>query len=60
MYGWKVVVLIDVQTRLPLSMKVVKIQEYEGRWLLPLLEQAHRNLAAIWTERIYGGCMSRA
>jgi Transposase DDE domain len=43
-YGWKVVVLIDVQTRLPLSMKVVKIQEYEGRWLLPLLEQAQRNL----------------
>ena len=36
--------LIDVQTRLPLAMKVVKIQEYEGRWLLPLLEQAQRNL----------------
>ncbi len=43
-YGWKVVVLIDVHTRLPLSMKVVQIQEYEGRWLLPLLEQAQRNL----------------
>ncbi len=26
-YGWKVVVLIDVHTRLPLSMKVVQIQE---------------------------------
>src|SRR2546426_2461201 len=25
-------------------MKVVSIQEYEGRWLLPLLEQAQRNL----------------
>jgi Transposase DDE domain len=43
-YGWKVLVLIDVHTRLPLSMKVVQIQEYEGRWLLPLLEQAQRNL----------------
>lgn len=43
-YGWKVLVLIDVQTRLPLAMKVVLIQEYEGRWLLPLLEQAQRNL----------------
>src|SRR5229473_4169980 len=43
-YGWKVLVLIDVQTRLPLAMKVVKIQEYEGRWLVPLLEQAQRNL----------------
>jgi hypothetical protein len=43
-YGWKVLVLIDVQTRLPLAMKVMQIQEYEGRWLVPLLEQAQRNL----------------
>ena len=43
-YGWKVLVLIDVHTRLPLAMKVVKIQEYEGCWLVPLLEQAQRNL----------------
>src|SRR5260370_27240752 len=43
-YGWKVLVLIDVPTRLPLAMKVVKIQEYEGSWLIPLLEQAQRNL----------------
>src|SRR6266566_7885274 len=43
-YGWKVLVLIDVHTRLPLAMKVVKIEEYEGRWLVPLLEQAQRNL----------------
>jgi Transposase DDE domain len=44
LYGWKVLVLIDVQTRLPLAVKVVKIQEYEGRWLVPLLQQAQRNL----------------
>jgi hypothetical protein len=43
-YGWKVLVLIEVQTRLPLAMKLVKIQDYEGRWLIPLLEQAQRNL----------------
>jgi hypothetical protein len=43
-YGWKVLVLIDVHTRLPLAMKIVQIQEYEGRWLVPLLEQAQRNL----------------
>jgi hypothetical protein len=43
-YGWKVLVLIEVQTRLPLAMKVVKIQDYEGSWLIPLLEQAQRNL----------------
>lgn len=44
LYGWKVLVLIDVHTRLPLAMKVVTIQEYEGRWLVPLLEQAQVNL----------------
>jgi hypothetical protein len=44
LYGWKVLVLIEVQTRLPLAMKLVSIQEYEGKWLIPLLEQAQRNL----------------
>src|SRR6266700_6442839 len=43
-YGWKVLVLIEVQTRLPLAMKLVKIQDYEGSWLIPLLEQAQHNL----------------
>jgi hypothetical protein len=46
-YGWKVLVLIEVQTRLPLAMKLVKIQEYEGRWLVPLLEQAQANLGSV-------------
>ncbi len=45
-YGWKVLVLMDVATRLPLAMKLVPIQEYEGRWLVPLLEQAQRNLGS--------------
>jgi hypothetical protein len=48
-YGWKVLVLIEVQTRLPLAMKLVEIQEYEGRWLIPLLEQAQRNLGSAVT-----------
>ena len=43
-YGWKVLVLIEVQTRLPLAMKLITIQEYEGKWLVPLLEQAQHNL----------------
>lgn len=43
-YGWKVLVLIEVQTRLPLAMKLVPIQQYEGKWLVPLLEQAQQNL----------------
>lgn len=45
-YGWKVLVLIEVQSRLPLAMKLVKIQDYEGSWLIPLLEQAQANLGA--------------
>jgi len=44
LYGWKVLVLIEVQTRLPLAMKLVSIQDYEGKWLVPLLEQAQQNL----------------
>ncbi len=48
-YGWKVLVLIEVHTRLPLAMKLVKIQEYEGKWLIPLLEQAQRNLGSAAT-----------
>jgi Transposase DDE domain len=44
LYGWKVLVLIEVQTRMPLAMKLVPIQDYEGKWLVPLLEQAQRNL----------------
>lgn len=43
-YGWKVLVLIEVRTRLPLAVKVVPIQTYEGTWLLPLVEQAQANL----------------
>jgi len=43
-FGWKILVLIEVRTRLPLAAKVVKIEEYEGRWLVPLLKQAQANL----------------
>jgi len=53
-YGWKVLVLIDVQTRLPLAMKLVPIQDYEGKWLVPLLEQAQSNLGT--HARITKGC----
>jgi hypothetical protein len=44
LFGWKVLVLIEVRTRLPLAMTVVQIQEYEGRWLIPLVTQAQENL----------------
>jgi hypothetical protein len=44
LFGWKVLVLIEVRTRLPLALHVVQIQEYEGAWLLPLVKQAQENL----------------
>ncbi len=43
-FGWKVLVLIEVRTRLPLAAKLVKIEDYEGKWLGPLLKQAQANL----------------
>jgi len=45
--GWKILVVIEVRTRLPLAMKVVPIQDYEGKWLVPLLEQAQANLGIL-------------
>lgn len=45
-YGWKVLVLIEVQTRLPLAMKIVPIQAYEGQYLLALVEQAQANVGS--------------
>ena len=45
-YGWKLLVLIEVQTRLPLAIKVVQMQDYEGKWLVPLLKQAQQNLGS--------------
>lgn len=44
LFGWKVIALMDIRTRIPLAAKVVKIQEYEGDYLLPLLRQAQANL----------------
>jgi Transposase DDE domain len=44
LFGWKVLVLIEVRTRLPLAMKVGKIQDDEGQWLVPLVHQAQENL----------------
>lgn len=43
-FGWKILVLIEVQTRLPLAMAVAQIQAYEGEYLVPLVKQAQENL----------------
>jgi hypothetical protein len=58
-FGWKLIALIDVRTRIPLAIKVVQIQEYEGRWIAPLVKQAQENLAGytriakVVADRIY-------
>jgi hypothetical protein len=42
--GWKLVALMDLGTRTPLAVKVIKSEAYEGEWLVPLIQQAHANL----------------
>jgi hypothetical protein len=44
-YGWKLIVLIDARTKLPLAAKVVPIQEHETLFLRALVTQARINLA---------------
>lgn len=44
-YGWKLIVLIDARTKLPLAAKVVPIQEHETLSLRALVTQARINLA---------------
>jgi Transposase DDE domain len=44
-YGWKLIVLIDARTKIPLAAKVVPIQEHETLFLRALVTQARTNLA---------------
>jgi hypothetical protein len=44
-YGWKLIVLIDARTKIPLAAKVVPIQEHETLSLRALVTQARTNLA---------------
>lgn len=44
LFGWKLVALMDLGTRIPLAVKVIKIEAYEGEWLVPLVSQAQANL----------------
>jgi Transposase DDE domain len=43
-YGWKLIVLIDARTKIPLAAKVVPIQEHETLCLRALVTQARTNL----------------
>lgn len=44
LFGWKLVALMELDTRIPLAVKVLQIQAYEGEWLVPLVKQASDNL----------------
>jgi hypothetical protein len=44
-YGWKVLLLIDAVTKIPLAVKVVQIQEHEVLWTRALVTQSQANLA---------------
>jgi hypothetical protein len=44
-FGWKVLLLIDAVTKIPLAVKVVQIQEHEALWTRALVTQARANLA---------------
>ena len=44
-YGWKLIVLIEARTQIPLAAKVVPIQEHETLSLRALVTQARTNLA---------------
>jgi hypothetical protein len=44
-YGWKLIVLIEARTTLPLAARVVPIQEHETLSLRALVTQARTNLA---------------
>jgi hypothetical protein len=44
-YGGKLLVLIDAQTKIPMAAKIVPIQEHDTRSLRALVTQARTNLA---------------
>jgi Transposase DDE domain len=44
-YGWKVLLLIEAVTKIPLAVKVGPIQEHEVLWARALVTQARMNLA---------------
>jgi hypothetical protein len=44
MFGWRLIVLVDLVTLIPLALKMVRIQSHEAPYLLELVRQAQRNL----------------
>ena len=46
-YGWKLIVLIDAHTKIPLAVRVVPINEHEVLSMRALVTQAQTNLAGV-------------
>ena len=44
-YGWRLIVLIDLTTLIPIALKIVQIQAHEAPYLVELVKQAQINLA---------------
>ncbi|MFN8454955.1 MAG: transposase [Anaerolineae bacterium] len=44
MFGWRLIVLVDLVTLIPLALKIVRIQSHEAPYLLELVRQAQQNL----------------
>lgn len=44
LFGWRLIVLVDLVTLIPLALKIVQIQSHEAPYLLELVRQAQRNL----------------
>jgi len=57
LFGWKVLVVLEAFTRLPIAVKVVLIQEWEGNYTLEMLDLAQANLGAC--SRIVKGVIDR-
>lgn len=44
LFGWRLIVLIDLVSLIPLALKIVPIQSHEAPYLLELVRQAQHNL----------------
>lgn len=45
LFGWRLIVLVDLMTLIPLAIKIVQIQAHEAPYLVELVKQAQANLA---------------
>jgi hypothetical protein len=44
LFGWRLIVLVDLVSLIPLALKLVRIQSHEAPYLLELVRQAQHNL----------------